>query len=190
MLVSNNFSSFYNEGIAVCTTPATRRMVHISCEEDMHDENQDHLIFPAFDDNFFLSFPKVLYRIRYVKKQSKFYVPFCNSLSIAFTNEKKKLFIPSLFNIRDDLSVCISLPQKGFSKIEDLCKACIQTFWQSDFDDSMYDAYSDYGANSILKDPRRWQKKTKKDPDWVPNGRILKKCTQSFQNFCNLDLHN
>ena len=66
----------------------------------------------------------------------------------------------------------------------------IKESWQSDFDDSMYDAYSDYGANSILKDPRRWQKKTKKDPDWVPNGRILKKCTQSFQNFCNLDLHN
>ena len=113
-------------------------------------------------------------------------MPFSNSLSIAFTNEKKKLFAPPLFNIRDDLSVCIELPQKGFSKIEDLCKACIAAFWESTFDDSMYDAYLDYGDNSILKDPRKWQKKTKKEPDWIPKGRILKKCKVSFQDFCNL----
>jgi nitrate reductase beta subunit len=54
-------------------------------------------------------------------------------------------------------------------------KETVVAFWRTQFEDTMYEAYgTNYERKSLLGDPRKWEKKTKKQPGWVPNGRSMK----------------
>lgn len=167
ILISDNFSSYYNEGVVVFAQPPTRRIVNIHIEEDDFYEG------PTYKGNFFLSIPHCLFRIHYVKNRKGGYSP--RSLWFAFTTKKyKKLFSPPLPNIDNGLLVCIPLPTGPFKTIELMGEAIIKKFWHTKFDNSMADTYDEYVSDeSFLADHRKWARKTKKKPTWMPTGRSL-----------------
>lgn len=186
IVVKDVFDDFYNQGhIFVLQTP-NRRVVSISVEDCPE----------SFSGNFYLSFPHVLFRIqyaKYAKARDKFFKPM--NLWVAFTNgpDLKKLFVPPLMNIDHDMKVCIPHPQRGRS-LKTLVKSWIDAFWKTQFNDGMADAINDYYCDGSyyydadlvgLADPREWQKRTKKSPNWVPNGRSLVEFDK--QNFLDVE---
>ena len=95
----------------------------------------------------------------------------------------RKLYFPPLCNIGDDLKVCIQLPNNYFSTLEECVKASVAAFWSTKFEDSMYGAYVNYKPNSLLGDARKWQKKTKKNPEWVPKKSLKVYKEELFKDF-------
>ena len=175
-MISNNFSKLYNEGVVIYVQPPARRMAKVQfsrTEFDYYSYSQDD----SYNENFFLSFPHIAFRIRYRlgsgRKRKGTYSAV--DLKVIFTNSEKltKRFIPPLPNIDEGMKVCIELPNKGFATLEELSKVVIAKFWATNFNDGMYDAFQEYEENSTLGDHRKWAKKTKKNPKWVPNGRSL-----------------
>jgi len=176
-IISSNFSTMYNEGVVVVSQPPTRRVVQINLYvRDDYDEDEDENE-GVYSGNFFLSFPLMYFRIQYRKnfhKKQQHFTAMQLHVVFAASDNKSKAFIPPLPNIDDSMRVCIELPDQQFSNIDDLCKAVVACFWATDFNDGMYDAYEQYDMDSLLGDYRKWQKKTKKQPTWIPNGRSLK----------------
>lgn len=173
-IISSEFSTLYNEGVVVVSQPPTRRVVEINLEyrdDDFESEEGSHAT--GYMGNFFLSFPLMYFRIQYSKRSSGWLHAQKLHVIFAVAKNKSKAFIPPLPNIDETMQVCIDLPYKRFSNINDLCKAVITCFWSTDFNEEMHDAYSSYDANSLLGDHRKWQDKTKSDPTWIPNGHKL-----------------
>jgi hypothetical protein len=177
MLISNNFSPVYNEGIAVYLQTPVRRLVNLVLDtRNIEDEAEGDE--EGYRGNFFLSFPHVFFRLRYNKTGEKFERFGFVSLKVAFgTSPKmKKLYMPPLPNISEDLEVCLDYSPKR-KTLDELCKECVASFWRSTFTDdilAMYDGEDYYyRLDSLLGDHRKWQKKTKKDPKWIPSARSL-----------------
>lgn len=171
------FSKYYGEGVAVAIQQPTKRLVKIKSEGNLaaaitgNDDCKIERLNP--NGRFYLSFPHVVFRIGYVKK--KVYSP--ESLAVAFATslQPKRVYVPPLFNIGDTLDVCI--PLRGeFKTLSDLCRYCITSFWKTEFNDSMYDAFESTYAekqNSILANYAKWQTKTKENPNWIPTARSM-----------------
>jgi len=171
-MVESNFSPMYNEGVTVIAQPPTRRIVQINMEY-RGEEGEE----PGYNGNFFLSFPLMYFRIQYKRYFEKNKEQFsASSLHVIFAvaDNKSKAFIPPLPNVDDLMRVCIELPKKRFSNVDDLYKAAIDCFWSTDFNDGMTIALYQYDCDSLLGNHRKWQNKTKKQPIWIPNGRSLK----------------
>lgn len=193
MLVSNKFVEDSNEGVAIYVQPPAKRIVRITSagndgEYGNYDYDGDYLQdHHSYKGNFFLSFPHVVFRVHYKSFGNRGYMP--TDLRVAFANKMKpsRLFIPPLFNITNDLSVCITLPNKYFLTLEECVKESVKAFWRTEFVDSMFDAHeSHYDRKSLMGDARKWQKKTKKNPNWVPNGKSLEEFPVRFGKFASV----
>jgi len=193
--IRDNFVTDYNQGIAVYVQPPSRRLVNInSVGIDVDDDDSNYYgdgLKHAYSGKFFLSFPYVVFRLCYNRSSKGYsgkYVYRAESLRVAFASQAKptKLFVPPLFNLDGCLRVCVSLPNLYFDALEECMKKCVAVFWSTDFNDSMFDAYgSHYERRSLMGDPRKWQKKTKKQPEWVPNGRSMKEYNIRMGKFCS-----
>jgi hypothetical protein len=146
--------------------------------------------------HYFISLPVVLYRIRYVKKKDGLKLA---DLAVGFVAEENidkdtNIYFPSLPNVDGDdndspesLVVCM----KGGKKCETLdalVKQTIHTFWASKFNNQMEggDGYARYDEDADYDDwgwdydasPevfKKWQKKTKQDPNWIPGIKDMKR---------------
>lgn len=175
IIVSNNFSPMYNEGVMVVAQPPTRRTVSINMDES-----------DGYQDNFFLSFPLMYFRIqykRYSERNKRLFV--ASQLHVIFVSKNNKnVFVPPLPNIDCMMRVCIPLPNSRFTNIDELCREVISCFWYTEFNDGMYEAYEDnYNSDSLLGDHRKWHNKTKTQPNWIPDGRSLKLIVNFDQRF-------
>jgi hypothetical protein len=179
-IIANNFSSMCNEGVIVVSQPPTRRVVKIDMVYRDEDFDDDSI---GYSGNFFLSFPLMYFRIQYRRyldnKNRETFRATQLHVIFAVANNASKAFIPPLPNVNDLMRVCIELPPTYFRNIEDLYKAAIACFWATEFNDGMFDALGEYDEDSLMGDHRKWQRKTKKQPTWIPNGRSLK----PFENF-------
>lgn len=188
----DHFSKFYNEGVVVVIQQPAKRVVHIEACGNLADElwdghsEENRYNSPRFNynDNFYLSFPYSVFRIKYIKYKGKF-SPDTMSVAFATSFQPKEVYVPPLFNIDESLQVCISLRGK-FSTLSEMYKYCIATFWKTEFNDGMFDAFSDnYGGapRAILFDPRKWEKKTRENPNWIPTARSLAYYGR-YRDFC------
>lgn len=194
MIIENKFSEFYSEGVALYLQPSNKRIVSIDSrgyaayKQFLYDSKINYLE-QKYNEKFYLSFPKILFRIMYKNTFQKYYDAI--NMKIAFTNNSKKLFIPPLFNIYRSLQVCIILPNIEFENVEELCKCCVSSFWSTSFNDTMYDSFlagygdAPYKVNSIMGDPRKWENKTKTNPNWIPNSKNLIEYSESYETFCD-----
>lgn len=193
MIISNNFSSLHNEGVVVFRQNPIRRLVQLDFEnrewiwdedENEEDWDSDEWKKNSLKGNFFLSLPYSFYRIDYVKidpveKPKKFrpvMKPGFYPRSLLFVLGDKNLknaYIPPFSNIDAYMKVCISLGGP-FGSVEELTNSVVSNFWQTTFNLDIVCAISNYGRKSLLSDHRKWQKKTKAEPLWVPNGRFLR----------------
>lgn len=197
-LISDCFYDFYKEGVAVFRYEPTHRMI----TSFSYDDDLDN------DDNFkryYLSFPAMLFSIHYVKInpdryssikyefscsinhsniQELVYRP--TALNVAFTDadpESKKLYIPSLSNIYDNLEVCMNFRPKdhyGLQTLPELNQSVVETFWESQFNDDINSCQEYYIGNKHLKSYKKWAEKTKKNPEWIPHKLIEKSCDHFF----------
>lgn len=187
-----------DQGIAVYVQPPARRMVRISTANneygDFDDYDDDYGdVHHMYDESFFLSFPHVVFRLHYFRshkgdRQHRKYTYKPDSLRVAFASQAKpsKLYVPPLFNLDAVLRVCVTLPHKYFATLEEAMKESVKAFWATKFEDSMYEAYGQhYERKSLMGDPRKWQKKTKKQPEWIPNGRSLELYHIRMGKFCS-----
>lgn len=166
-IVSSLFSEKINEGVIVISQPPMRRIVNINYSYC----NNDKLVYKA---NFFLSFPLMHFRIQYKLLENKKFKAEGLYVISTVENNKNKAFVLPLSNIYCTGEVCINLQNKSYAKLETLCKNVIAKFWTTKFDDSMIEYYEYYNIDDPLTDHRLWQEKTKKNPNWIPNGRNLK----------------
>lgn len=153
-ILRHTFHRLYNEGYITIVQPPAKRVVLI----DNH--------------NYYLSFPHVIFRIRYIKKKSKHY-PL--ELYMAFVDgmKPKKLYFPSLPNIaQHDGTVCIPRPSGAKSAIE-LVEKWIANFWCTKFNFHLLDCCLNNYNRGILGSFQKWQKKTYENPKWVPNKRNM-----------------
>lgn len=182
-IISNNFSKLYNEGVVVVEQPPIRRTIEMYLENRYNatysksDPNRTIKLckYPSYSGNFFLSFPTIYFRIHYLKYRKK--LEFLN-LNVVFLDNKKKICVPPLPNIDLNMRVCVGLFNRAlehkFSNIDDLCRSIVVDFWSSQFNTEMSDAYERfYKMNSLLGDHRKWQIKTKSNPDWIPNRGLI-----------------
>lgn len=106
-------------------------------------------------------------------------------VAFATSNKPKKLYVPPLFNISGDLRVCIALPEKEYSNVEDMTREAIAAFWATEFNDGMFDAFDEnYSDTNLLAWPQKWQHKTKSNLGWKPSARSMKEFKESFTDFC------
>jgi len=188
-MVSNKFVEDAGEGVAIYVQPPAKRIIHIGSQG--HDEDSDYDSdyleeYHTYDEKFFLSFPHVIFRVHYRKSGTGY---MASDLRVAFANKMKptKLYVPPLFNIDNTLRVCVTLPNKFFRTVDECVEQAVLAFWRTKFEDSMYDAYgANYDRKDLVGDPRKWQRKTKKNPKWVPNGRSLEEFSVRFGKFSSV----
>lgn len=165
-MISNNFHESCDQGVVVIKQPPMKRMVKFSLREKRRR------------GLFFLSLPLIYFRLHY-KKRINF---FAKDLHMVFV-DNDKLFCPVLPNISQGANVCIKLPKKGYSSLEELYNRVIEIFWQSEFNGTMpYSSESMY-KNSLLYDYTTWQDKTKSEPNWHPSEKELNLCRNITNNF-------
>ena len=159
MIISDNYSLSYAEGVAVFHQPPVRRIISA--------KTYSWNTAPGVA-NFFLSFPSILFRVHYYKQLSCPYR--FRRLHVVFCNEKKdKHYMPSLFNVGKNLEVCLGNNRSGlFPNLEVLCKHVVSDFWASSFNNEI--SHSNiYYKDSVLGDLKKWQAKTKSNTTWVPS---------------------
>lgn len=170
MIISNNFSSKYNEGVIVWRQSPVRRMIFID----------PSFIYSKPKTKYFLSFPYIFYSMHY-KMQGKISLI---SLLISFnpTSELNKLFYPALFNIESNLKCCLGEEFQDIENIEELCYIVINNFWQSEYNDDISGSIDQYSLKkTILSNYLKWEKKTKENPLWVPDEKdLLEGNTESY----------
>jgi hypothetical protein len=199
MIISNNFSSYYNQGRAVFVQPPTKRSVNFNLV-NLHVE-QDPL-FKNVNGTYFLSFPYIGFSVGYVKNK-KFPFPFIpSSLFLAFSMdaELKKIYYPALTNASsDDLNVCLERDllvrniggngprdhrNTGFETIQEMCNSVISTFWQTQFNHHLSECLWYYvKSQKLLGNPIKWQEKTKLNPSWVPSSDDLVIYNEEYNYF-------
>jgi hypothetical protein len=183
-IVSNNFSSAYNEGVAVVMQSPIRRTINMRLDNRITYEKHFGMSIlkehPSYLGNFFLSFPTILFRIHYIKKIKN--IPF--QLHVVFLNNKNEMCIPPLPNIDQCMRVCLPLPMVRFSDVETLCDSVITTFWSSEFNSGMANSCEQfYKIGSLFGDHRKWRRKTKANPDWIPNRGLVSVNRYFTKNF-------
>jgi len=173
LVYKDMYSSSYNEGCLISIQKPNRRMIkYCGYQPALDDDDDEHFI----KDNFFLSFPYVVFFIRYVNKKTKEknqFVP-CN-LEVAFAtcSKPKKLYIPPMHNISIEHEVCIDLPKTKFSNIEDMTKKVIAKFWGTTFNDDTAECICEYEGKDKDISFKKWQEKTKENPKWIPKNNML-----------------
>lgn len=159
------FHELYNEGDIIIVQPPAKRVVRIDTyyENEYGDDESE-------DRNYYLSFPHVIFRIRYSKKNNNYHPM---KIRVAFVDKAnpKKLYMPPLANISCDGQVCIPVPSSA-KTVTDLAKKWIADFWRTQFNESATDTL-EYYHGMVLGSPKSWEKQTHRNPKWIPNGRSL-----------------
>jgi hypothetical protein len=165
-IIKNKFIEEYNEGTVLVEIPPCKRTIFFE------------------KTPYFLSFPKVLFFMRYLKARNEsYYVQYAR---MAFTKARKRtLLIPPLTNIGlYNLEVCLSSKCKG-TTLEEMASNQIADIFRSQFNCDITDVfenfyevdYDDYVESSAIeKYFEEWQKKTKDNPNWIP---------RKFEEFCD-----
>ncbi|RTK97275.1 MAG: hypothetical protein EKK64_01725 [Neisseriaceae bacterium] len=132
--------------------------------------------------NYFLSFPYCVFRIQYnIYDKDQLSI---DSLHLCFSNGKK-LFYPPFLNASYGY---ICLPDsvkktKKFKTLKHFLDFAILGFWSSKFSDDIIDDLIDYKEEKKkIIDYNYWQKKTKKNPNWIPSSKSLVKYC-NYQEF-------
>lgn len=168
-IVSNKFNDICSEGVVLVEIPPCKRTIFFE------------------GSSYFLSFPKILFFMRYIKTRSqRHHVRF---VRMAFTKGRKlTLMVPPLTNIaHDDLEICLSKKCSG-NTLEEMASNQIANIFSSQFNCDITDIFQecyevkieddDFGLGGIKEYFEKWAKKTKNNPNWVP---------KNFQQFNNAD---
>lgn len=130
-----------------------------------------------YDNWYFLSFPHILYKILYTKDSG---LIFFGDMSVCFSNNENpkqndSIFVPALLNCSGDHTCLGDIDDalgdfKFFQDVDSLCKAVVTEFWKRKFNWETAGAFSQYvNRHLLLGDFKRWEKKTKAQPKWIPS---------------------
>jgi len=184
LIYKDMYSSFYNEGVLISIQKPNRRMICYEYEDG----------FDFIKENFFLSFPYVVFLIKYINKKTSpwqtknQFVPKKLEVAFATRSKLKKLYMPPMGNISYDHEVCIDLPKTKFSNIEDMTKKVIAKFWATEFNNDITDCIDEYADEEKDIGFNKWQEKTKENPKWIPTHNMLieSRYYPSFNDFCQI----
>lgn len=145
------------------------------CRRVISSINPNTLINPRLEyKNYFLSFPHCVFKIEYDhdEKNKKFNLIELNF----FLSNGKKLYIPPILNSSSG-RICCPKNIKGNKKhksLKDFLNFIVSGFWSSKFSDDIECDIIDYeDSNKKIVDYDYWQRKTKKEPNWIPSYRCL-----------------
>lgn len=156
-------------------SPIRRSVFFEPIKEDEDEEAQSFL----FKENYFLSFPDILFVAVYKKNFRSIGAPnfISANLYAVMTNkdctEYGEFPFPNFF---DDLSVCLDYGNFQSENPEEVCRQIIKQFWDSKFDLSSRDTLMEdqfgslSGYSDFLDD---WESKTK-SLNWVPEINMLR----------------
>ena len=167
-----------NMGTVVYLQKPCKRVVNIDI---------DHYPF-LYKKSFFLSIPYVFFRIIYYNRNNKEY----------YTNT---LFRPPFPNIFYNCNCCCPMKTVFFSSLEAMIKAQISSFWAAEFSyvkghnydpNGLYCPHfklnlegevvaksinsDQYPEDALLVDHRKWEQKTKENPEWIPGQDEMLQC--------------
>ena len=162
-IIKNEFNPMYNEGAILVEIPPCKRTIFFE------------------KTSYFLSFPKVLFFMGYIKNRNqKYRVRFAR---MAFTKARKQtLMVPPLTNIIFyNLELCLAKKCDG-TTLEEMASNQIANIFASKFNMDITDVFDfpregagKYSLNDFSTPRCRlcehfdtWQKKTKANPNWVP----------------------
>ncbi|RTK96775.1 MAG: hypothetical protein EKK64_03040 [Neisseriaceae bacterium] len=158
-LTLNRLESEIN-GYVLIECPPCRRMVNIDGK------------------NYYLSFPKMLFRINYIISKSK---KFTYDFSRNFFYDGEFIYNVPLYNINISGLVCLGNKNiLSAESVEDLITKYLNTYWKCEFSSEddycvSWDSYSGLDMKSFKK----WQEKTRADSNWIPSASDLVKSNYS-----------
>lgn len=162
-IVKHKFNELYNTGLVMVELPPCKRTIFFS-----RGTTNFESILTYGKSSLFLSFPTIRIVIGYgYNPRTKTYS--ATKFKLAFYNKKKKkLLIPPLPNIFEDLRVCSSTAKKCDS-VEELIKKQVSIFFSSRFDFSAIDCLEQYEEDNFVDYLLNWEKSTKNKPNWIPS---------------------
>lgn len=163
-IVKQKFNKLYNTGLVMAELPPCKRTIFFTRGELLYVNGR---LIDRDCRSLFLSFPTIRIVIGYgYNPKTKTYS--ATKFKLAFYNKnKKKLLVPPLPNIFEDLKVCGTTAKKCNS-IEELVKKQVSMFFSSKFNFSAADCLEAY-TESYTEYLLDWEKSTKNDPDWIPS---------------------
>jgi hypothetical protein len=189
-VVSHRFSSACSEGVIVLSQEPCRRTIRMEYEND--DWNDYSKKFPNFKfiDNYYLSFPTVLFSIRYLKSVDQSFEFYWLDLAFSEPIKSRKpkiIYLPALSNVSEDLRVCINIEDTIFDSLDKMSKHVVNSFWQTQFNDTLLDTSYVYEEregelkSDVLLSLPSWREKTKQDKSWIPTKKdMLEVCEESY----------
>lgn len=182
MIISNEFDSDKNYGIAFYSQSPQKRIIKVNRLKRLERMSQDRIDYFDFKinennvGNFFLSFPKINFIIIYDRTYhsiNKYRYSLIN-FGIAFSDlNNEELYIPSLYNVDEECNICTSQRDYGAWSLEDLFDQSIKDFWSSEFIMPELSDNVNLYKTRILGNYEKWQKKTKENPNWIPSKREM-----------------
>lgn len=116
---------------------------------------------------YFLSMPPIIFFIKHTKG-------FRITSVYGFFVINKKLYQLPFYNIFDNGKICLGRFKKKFDSLENLINGFLQSFWTSVFTEEAGDSFKEYlDKKKFISDYEKWQDKTKKNKNWIPNSRQL-----------------
>ena len=172
------YPAMEESGKIIVRCPPTKRIISQSYEEDEDfiDENNLH--------KYFVSLPEMIFRIDYKKYKCvpKSFYESC-SIYIAFVS-KGKLYRVPFYNTSDNGAVCIE--ESTEESLEELTKSCINDFWKTGFTGEIRDNYIEYAEKKMtLGNFKKWQEKTKANPEWIPDDEYLINLPVNYKRIFN-----
>lgn len=174
-IIKNKFNKMYNEGAVLVELPACRRMLFIEfCP-------------------YFVSLPKVRLFIPYIKTIGEYTSRFVRMCFVQ--NKNKSILVPPLPNIFYNLKVCC--PGASGKTLEDMIAEQAKVLFASQFNCETWETLEEYYYDDFFDNIRcrpeyddttmlhkymnKWMKKTKKNPNWIPN-KFVKYNEDDFTN--------
>lgn len=138
--------------------------------------------------NFFVSLPSIILKIDYIKYKDKVHM----GKPIMAVIENNNYYELPLGNVYFNGSICMgSSFRRNYNNPIDMYKTVISSFWQSEFNHGVHhclygnvDEYSSLLWKVPIANPVEWAKRTKENPDWIPEGKDL---TRSYPDCFEFD---
>lgn len=168
-ILKHKFNKTYNEGRILVELPPSRRMIFVL----------NHRLIPFGKERsipYFVSMPKIRLNIeyRFIPNRDKFCV---SNVLICFF-DKLQVYHPIFSNLASNFHLCCN--RSSSTNLENMVDQQIKLIFQSEFTTDLMDSLQKYGIRTFGQYHnylRKWEKKTKLDPNWTPGEKELKKFT-------------
>lgn len=115
--------------------------------------------------NCFISLPSTVFNVKYYSYNKIYSIHslFMGAYFDESITEQSLIYHLPLGNIKCGLNVCTGDLKARYQSFEEMYKSISYFIWNSQFNDEIHST-----LNGKLFNPIDWEKKTKENPDWIP----------------------